>query len=133
MLSFSLMRFSIQKSADVLLSGDLFVKQNVCFFSGVITLFDQRSPAAHPPRPGLGASGSGALCGTGGFLTQQVDWHRSTAQLCRQLTLPRTSFHDSFSFKCFICCIFSYSGRCKQEEVEQKASQNPKGTVMLYR
>lgn len=27
---------------------------------------------------------------------------------------------------------FSHS-RCKQEEVEQKASQNPKGTVMLYR
>uniref|UniRef100_A0AAQ5XZT9 Large ribosomal subunit protein mL39 n=1 Tax=Amphiprion ocellaris TaxID=80972 RepID=A0AAQ5XZT9_AMPOC len=28
--------------------------------------------------------------------------------------------------------VFSHS-RCKQEEVEQKASQNPKGTVMLYR
>ncbi|KAK2880344.1 39S ribosomal protein L39, mitochondrial [Channa argus] len=28
--------------------------------------------------------------------------------------------------------IFSHS-RCKQEEVEQKAAQNPKGTVMLYR
>ncbi|KAM4710623.1 large ribosomal subunit protein mL39 [Anableps anableps] len=28
--------------------------------------------------------------------------------------------------------VFSHS-RCKQEEVEQKASQSPKGTVMLYR
>nr|XP_046238229.1 39S ribosomal protein L39, mitochondrial [Scatophagus argus] len=28
--------------------------------------------------------------------------------------------------------VFSHS-RCKQEEVEQKAAQNPKGTVMLYR
>ncbi|XP_069019994.1 large ribosomal subunit protein mL39 [Embiotoca jacksoni] len=28
--------------------------------------------------------------------------------------------------------LFSHS-RCKQEEVEQKASQSPKGTVMLYR
>ncbi|KAM3857157.1 large ribosomal subunit protein mL39 [Diretmus argenteus] len=28
--------------------------------------------------------------------------------------------------------VFSHS-RCKQEDVEQKAAQNPKGTVMLYR
>lgn len=28
--------------------------------------------------------------------------------------------------------VFSHS-RCKQEEVEQKAAKNPKGTVMLYR
>lgn len=44
----------------------------VCVSAGVLAVFDQRSPAADPKRPGLGASGSSAPCGPGGLLTQQV-------------------------------------------------------------
>lgn len=44
----------------------------VCVSAGVLAVFDQRSPAADPQRPGLGAPGSRALCGPGGLLTQQV-------------------------------------------------------------
>lgn len=41
----------------------------VCVSAGVLAVFDQGSPAADPKRPGLGASGRGALCGPGGLLT----------------------------------------------------------------
>lgn len=44
------------------------------FFSpGIVALSDARGPAADPPGPDLGASGSGALCGAGGVFTQQVN------------------------------------------------------------
>lgn len=49
------------------------VTNHLCVSAGVFALFDQRSPAADPKRPGLGASGSSALCRPGGLLTPQVN------------------------------------------------------------
>lgn len=51
----------------------IFFVMCVCLHPGVIAVSDPRGPAADPPRPALGASGGGALCGPGGLLREQVD------------------------------------------------------------
>lgn len=89
---------------------------------GVIAVSDTRSPAADPSGPGVGASGSHALCSSGGLFSQQVN----------RLTPSIETFHFLLLLLLqtkAMCLSFRY----KQEEVKQKAAQNPKGTVMIYR
>lgn len=101
-----------------------------CFLLlGVPAVPDPRGPAADPPEPALGASGGGALCGTGGLHPQQVDWPVHRASDRRLLPL----LYFPYRVQVYCCWVSSFSLSFKQEEVEQKAAQNPKGTVMLYR
>lgn len=104
------------------------VTGRVCASAGIPALSHQRGPSADPTRPGLGASGGGAICGPGGLLTQQVDGTGGVGWGGR-FTWYLADVSATLLPHCCVCLRL----RCKQEEVEQKAAQSPKGTVTLYR